>query len=337
MNSSGCAHTSASTTATEGRTSPDDPLRMQRFRKAPEAIPSTYTCPGTAEGRWCYAPDMPGDVPVDLGEIEETSLITVWARAEETRKPHALFRDLRAVRIVDSLDYDFDRFDGAWASQVGTCVRARAVDGRVARFMDAHPGATVVELGPGLDGRFERLDDGRVRWIEVDLPDAMALRQRFFPASPRCTQLVGDLLGAGWTDEVLAHVGDGPVLFVAEGVFPYFDAAQIRAVLGQIARAFPGALVGFDVMSSFMIRYQAWHDSLRHVKAEFQWGTDDLAEIEGWGEGWVAEEATPVLARAVLHEERERVPARFRALARLSVAWPWLRHHYRFVWLRLGR
>lgn len=279
---------------------------------------------------------MPGDVPVDLGEIEETSLITVWARAEETRKPHALLRDLRAVRIVDSLDYDFDRFQGAWASQVGTCVRGRAVDDRVARFMAAHPGASVVELGPGLDGRFERLDDGRVRWIEVDLPDALALRRRFFPAGPRCTQLVGDLLEPGWIEQVREHVAEGPVLFVAEGVFPYFDEAQIRTVLGQIAGGFPGASVGFDVMSSFMIHYQGWHDSLRHVKAEFLWGTDDLGEIEGWGDGWVVEEVTPVLTRAVLDEERQRVPARFRALARLSVAWPWLRHHYRFVWVRLG-
>ncbi len=284
---------------------------------------------------------MPGDVPVDLGEVEETSLITVWARAEETRKPHALFRDLRAVRIVESLDYDFDRFRGAWATQVGTCVRARAVDDRVARFIAAHPGATVVELGPGLDGRFDRLDDGRVQWIEVDLPDAMRLRRRFFPGGDRCEQLVGDLLDPGriepsWLEAVRALAGEGPILFVAEGVFPYFDAAQIRTVLGHIAGAFPGAVVGFDVMSSFMIRYQSWHDSLRHVKAEFQWGTDDLRELEAWGEGWVVEEATPVLTRAARTMDRSLVPLRFRALAELSVAWPWLRHHYRFVWLRLG-
>jgi O-methyltransferase involved in polyketide biosynthesis len=38
----------------------------------------------------------------------------------------------------------------------------------------------MVELGTGLNTRFERLDNGRVHWFDLDLPDVMALRRVFF-------------------------------------------------------------------------------------------------------------------------------------------------------------
>jgi O-methyltransferase involved in polyketide biosynthesis len=47
-----------------------------------------------------------------------------------------------------------------------------------------------VELGTGLNTRFERVDNGTVHWIDLDLPDTIALRRRYFADTER-RQMVG--------------------------------------------------------------------------------------------------------------------------------------------------
>jgi O-methyltransferase involved in polyketide biosynthesis len=164
-----------------------------------------------------------------LGTVQETLLLPLYARAAETRKPRPLIQDPKAVALVEAIDYDFDKLRAARSSIVGCCLRGLCLDGWVRDFLARHPGATVVELGPGLDDRFERVDDGRVRWYDLDLPDAMALRQRFFRESDRRTFLATSALDLGWMDRV--DLGHGPLLIVAEAVIIYFSDVRRLEIL----------------------------------------------------------------------------------------------------------
>src|SRR4051794_1921336 len=127
-----------------------------------------------------------------LGEIQETLLITLWARAAESRQSRPILEDPRAVEIVDEIDYDFDRFGRETViTQPTACVRATVFDRWVRQFMSEHPDGVIVEIGAGLDTRFERLDNGRVRWFDLDMPDSMAVRKRFFHETERRTFITG--------------------------------------------------------------------------------------------------------------------------------------------------
>ncbi|MGC5534059.1 class I SAM-dependent methyltransferase [Streptomyces sp. SR-10] len=123
-----------------------------------------------------------------LGRVQETRLIPLYARAVENRKEHALLRDTRAEEIVAAIDYDFGRFDEL-PSLTGSLLRTRLFDRWVAKFLSAHPGGTVVELGTGLNTRYERVDNGSARWFELDLPDVIGLREKFLTDSPRRTMI----------------------------------------------------------------------------------------------------------------------------------------------------
>ncbi|MEM6795498.1 MAG: hypothetical protein AAF725_16085, partial [Acidobacteriota bacterium] len=104
-----------------------------------------------------------------LGAVEETLMIPLLGRALEQRKRRPLLRDPKAEAIVAGIDYEFDKFDGP--SLPAAVWRTRVYDGLVSRWMAEHPGGFVVELGCGLNTRFERVDDGRVRWRDLDVPD----------------------------------------------------------------------------------------------------------------------------------------------------------------------
>ncbi|WP_200348746.1 class I SAM-dependent methyltransferase [Halochromatium glycolicum] len=87
--------------------------------------------------------------------------------------------------------------------------------------MAAHPGGTVVELGCGLETQFQRIDDGRVHWLCVDVPQAIAVRERFLPPSERCRHLAMSALDPAWTDHLPASA---PLFVTAQG------QQQIQAV-----------------------------------------------------------------------------------------------------------
>ena len=99
--------------------------------------------------------------------------------------------------------------------------------------MDAHPEGLVVNLGAGLDTRFYRLDNGTIAWIDIDLPEVVAFRQKLQePANPRRLLLAASVLEHGWVPHV-KRLARSRVLFVAEGLFPYFTESQHRAVFAN--------------------------------------------------------------------------------------------------------
>ena len=67
---------------------------------------------------------MTKSVQVHLGAVQETLRIPLLARARETERRRGLLRDPRAVELVRSLDYDFDKWEGG-RSLKGAMLRAR--------------------------------------------------------------------------------------------------------------------------------------------------------------------------------------------------------------------
>jgi O-methyltransferase involved in polyketide biosynthesis len=65
-------------------------------------------------------------------------------------------------------------------------VRTLILDTAVREFLGKNGDAVIINLGAGLDTRFERLNDARISmWYDVDLPDVIDLRKRFFSEGPR--------------------------------------------------------------------------------------------------------------------------------------------------------
>ncbi|MBU9763529.1 class I SAM-dependent methyltransferase [Mycobacterium sp. TNTM28] len=215
----------------------------------------------------------------DLGEVQETLLIPLLGRANDARARRPVLNDARAVELVNSIDYDFTRFKGM--SLPGSVLRTAIFDGWVRRFLGDHPDGTVVELGTGLNTRFDRVDNGRVHWFDIDLPDSIALRRKFFADQDRYTMLAGSVLDTDWFDAVAAS--PPPYLFVSEAVLLYLAEEQARTVVAQLADRFAGSLITFDTGGTLMVRNQDRNGVMKPVTARMQWICDTPRELESWG------------------------------------------------------
>ncbi|MFF2650731.1 class I SAM-dependent methyltransferase [Streptomyces sp. NPDC058045] len=217
---------------------------------------------------------------VTLGTVQETLLIPLYGRAVESRKPEPALRDPRAEAIVASIDYDFARFDGM-PSLLGSVLRTALFDQWVSEFLTAHPDGTVVEIGTGLNTRYERTDNGRARWFELDLPDVMAVRRSFFADTPRRTSISASVTDPSWLDTV-ALTAPGPCFFAAEAVLPYLTEDEVHRVVDGIAERFPGSLLALDTTGPGMIDTQDEHDVLAKVEARMQWNCPAPAALTDW-------------------------------------------------------
>ena len=221
-----------------------------------------------------------------LGDVPETMLITLWARATETGRSDAILCDPAAVELLGRIDYDFSRFEGVWMSQVGVAVRSAILDEGVRRFLDRRPDAVVVNLGAGLDTRYRRLGDDRIRlWYDVDLPEAIELRRRLMEETS-----VNRYLGASAFDEAwMAQIQDdgAPVLVLAEGLLMYFAEDMVRSLLRRLVRRFGGGEMFLEMLAPFLVGRARHHDSLRKTQgaAEFRWGMTDTRAMEAWAPG----------------------------------------------------
>lgn len=215
----------------------------------------------------------------ELGDVQETLLIPLYARAWDAGFHRSVLRDKRARELVDAIDYDFSRFSGG--SLPGSVSRTSIFDGWTTRFLQDHPDGTVVELGTGLNTRFDRLDNGRVHWFDLDLPDVIALRRKFFDDSDRRTMIAGSVLDTAWFDVVAAS--PGPYLFVSEAVLIYLRDDEVRQAITQLRGRFPGSQIAFDTAGKKMIDNQHKNKSLAQVRGRMQWVCDEPRDLQRWG------------------------------------------------------
>jgi O-methyltransferase involved in polyketide biosynthesis len=219
---------------------------------------------------------------VKLGAVQETLLIPLYGRADQTRKRRGLLRDPKAVEMVEAIDYDFSRFEGT-RSLLGVTVRTCIIDVWVRDFVAAHPEGTVVEIGAGLNTRFERVDNGRIHWVDLDLPDVIDVRRRFFADTDRRRMIAASVLDPGWVDAVRAS--PGPYFIAAEAVLVYLTAPDVRKALRLIAENLPGSRVALDTAGAWIIAHQDKHDTLKNMRARMAWACEDPRDLESWDLG----------------------------------------------------
>ncbi len=122
-----------------------------------------------------------------LGGVPETLFIMLYVRAMDSQRPDALLKDEKAVELVARLSYDFDRIRRLSMSKVQKVMlllRNREFDRYARDFLTSRPEAVVVHIGCGLDLRFERVDNGRVQWYDLDFPGVIELRRKFVGDEP---------------------------------------------------------------------------------------------------------------------------------------------------------
>jgi O-methyltransferase involved in polyketide biosynthesis len=189
-----------------------------------------------------------------LTGVSETTLLTLYCRAREAARPDPVIDDPLAVRLLTQIDYDFTKFEQTAIPKTIPqafrptaqyfAVRAVSIDRAIQDFLSTHPRGTVIALAEGLQTTFWRINSPTVRWISLDLPAVISLRERLLPASPQITNIAGSALDPAWYEHIDPH---SPTLITAEGLLMYLRPEEALTLINDCARHNPSGAMIFDL------------------------------------------------------------------------------------------
>ena len=176
----------------------------------------------------------------------ETMLQSFYARAKYSRKKNAKFYDAKAIELVGKIDYDFSKAENDSTMSNGVIARTIVFDELVKDFINKNPDCTVVNIACGLDTRFYRMDNGRITWYNVDLPETIEVRDAIYHESGRVSTIGISATDPAWADKVTKR---GKMLFIIEGLSMYLTSDENAQMLSIIRDKFDNATVLMECLA----------------------------------------------------------------------------------------
>ncbi len=173
-----------------------------------------------------------------------------------------------------------------------------------------------INLGAGLADYFQWLDNGLNRWMDVDLPEVIHLRQRLMhDPSGRHEVRTDDLRLPGWWNRLglQRHNHHNPLLLICEGVLMYMQPTEVKAFLAEIGTHAPeGSELLCDFISPMGIGQPSPANHQAGESVTFSWGAHNgqeiasfhprlelldqhsVGEVWGWCGSWLEMLCTPL-------------------------------------------
>ena len=223
----------------------------------------------------------------ELSAVEETLFLPLWARAKDAAREKPILGDSYARDIVARIDYDFSKMETEQTEnhRIIWPIRASNFDTIIRRFLIEKSDAAVINLGAGLDTSFQRIDNGKVIWINVELPEVAILRQNLIPDSERETTVAKSLFDFTWMDGIVRQTSGRSIMLMAAGVLCYFKGSEIEVLFKKLANVYPGAHFIFDAFS----RFSVWATNLTIMSkkgisssARLTWHLNKASRLRKW-------------------------------------------------------
>jgi methyltransferase (TIGR00027 family) len=228
-----------------------------------------------------------------IENVSDTARWVAMYRAEESKRPDALFHDPFAERLAGERGRAIlagmpGGRQWGWPMVVRTAIFDRIIEREVAAGVDR-----VVNLAAGLDMRPYRLDvPASLQWVEVDLPAMTAEKQAAVAHdTPRCavTHIAADLADPAARRDALARAMQGArrALVVSEGLLIYLREEDVTALARDLA-AQPAARMWLsDISAPVLLQWMAgrWGKVVAEGGAPFRFAPAEGArffEPLGW-------------------------------------------------------
>jgi O-methyltransferase involved in polyketide biosynthesis len=202
-------------------------------------------------------------VMINLSGISKTLLFSLWGRAKLSREHSSLINDIKAIEIVEKIDYDLSTVDMvplASGLLFPFALRAKHFDDKIKAYIAEYPHASIVNIGAGLDTTFYRVDNGSIHWYDLDLPKVIEIRKQIIPETDRTSYIAKSFLDPRWHKEV-KHKEEG-VFMLAGGVLMYFEESHVKQFFLFLADHFPSSEIVFDAPSKLSNHFGAWIEQL---------------------------------------------------------------------------
>ena len=143
---------------------------------------------------------------INLSSTASTLLITLYSRANMSKKG-LIIKDTKAEEIIQLAGYSQKKLKASFSHQVFLSIRAKLMDDYTLNFLRKHDGnCTVIQVACGLDSRYLRMNDDRVKWYDLDLYGTIELRKKYYKNTKNYKMIESNVCNFTWVDKLILRI-----------------------------------------------------------------------------------------------------------------------------------
>lgn len=205
-----------------------------------------------------------------MNNVNKTLYIPLYGKAYVSRKG-IILHDAKAEEIWAAEGFDLKgKSKSKWlAYYMG--MRSAVFDNWLRAQMRSAKDAIVIHIGCGMDSRVERVGTGDHSWYDVDFPEVIRERRRFYRESDKYHMIESDARDTTW----LAMLPkEKHAIIVMEGVSMYFRPEELNKLLTNIGSHFAHVSIFMDCYTTFAAKASKYKNPINDVGVTTVYGID---------------------------------------------------------------
>ena len=155
-------------------------------------------------------------------------------------------------------------------------MRAEVFDRWLKQQMEATPDAVVLHLGCGMDSRVCRVGAAGHLWYDVDFPQVIEARKRYYPESAHYQMLGTDVCAPDYLEKLEGK----SAIVVMEGISMYLNQEALTQLLTRLCRRFEKVSLLMDCYTDFAAKASRYKNPINDVGVTQVYGLDDPKLLE---------------------------------------------------------
>ena len=225
-----------------------------------------------------------------MNNVNKTLFIPLYGKSYVSKKG-IILEDKKAEEIWSKEGFELrGKSKSKWlAYYMG--MRSKVFDLWLSQKMEENTEAVVIHIGCGMDSRIERVGSNGHLWYDVDFPEVIEERRKYYQESEEYHLIASDARKQNWIDSLPT---DCLAIVVMEGISMYLSLEELNNLLATLTNHFSEMYLLMDCYTTFAAKASKYKNPINDVGVTEVYGLDDPKLLEQAGVKFVKEhEMTP--------------------------------------------
>ena len=210
-----------------------------------------------------------------MNNVNKTLYIPLYGKAYVSKK-NMIIRDQKAEEIWEQEGFELKgKSKSKWLAYY-MAMRSAIFDEWVRQEIQKCSQVVVLHIGCGMDSRIERVGAKDVRWYDIDFPDVIEERRKYYTESDCYHMLSVDMRSAEWKKYIEENQD---AVIVIEGVSMYFTSDELTGLLSNLAGHFKSIKVLMDCYTEKAANVSKYKNPINDVGVTVVYGYDHPEEL----------------------------------------------------------
>lgn len=216
-----------------------------------------------------------------MNSVNKTLYIPLYGKAFVSKK-NIILKDKKAEDIWTKEGFELKgKSKSKWLAYY-MAMRSAVYDEWLENEIKRNPNAVVLHIGCGMDSRIERVSAKSKEWYDIDFPDVIEERRKYYEETDYYHMLAIDMRSDKWKSCIKYNQD---AIIVLEGVSMYFKPTELLSLLSGLSEHFRSVMLLMDCYTEKAAKASKYKNPINDVGVTAVYGYDnpkELAERSGF-------------------------------------------------------